>query len=202
MFFFSGTCYVGNKNLDTLLTLVLIPEIAYFAVGFILLVFGCICVSKRPAQSAAAPLTAATPRKESDFLGAICALYAIPTFCVMATVYYEYNERELWISGRAKPSLWAFLTRYLMSLFVGVSTVFWIFSIRTVTAWRSVVKRFGPKQQLPMKVPTMPVLRYAPAPQNSMSSNLSNGSRHSIRAHPHRKPRLHHMKGPGGETII
>ncbi|XP_044758510.1 frizzled-4-like [Coccinella septempunctata] len=198
----TGTCYVGNKNSDTLLSLVLIPDIAYFAVGIILLIFGCICVIRRPAQSAAAPLTAAAPRKESDFLGAICTLYAIPTFCVMATVYYEYNERYLWVSGRAKPALWAFLIRYLMSLFVGVSTVFWIWSFKTITAWRSVLKKLGPKQQPPLKVPTLPVLRYVPPPQNSVSGTLSTGSRHSIRAHPHRKPRLHHLKGPGGETII
>lgn len=197
----SGTCYIGNKNLPTLLTLVLIPDIIYFAFGMMLLIYGCTSSVKKPAISAAAPLTSSTPRKESDFLGAICALYAIPSFCIMASVYYEYINRESWLSGQTKPALWAFLLRYLMSLFVGVSSVFWIWSLKTVNAWKSVLKRLGPKQPLPLKVQTVPVLRYVPQTHSAMSGSLSGSGRHSIRAHPHRKPRLHHLR-VGGETII
>ncbi|CAH1376979.1 hypothetical protein MTP99_018404 [Tenebrio molitor] len=194
----TGTCYIGNRNSTTLLALVLIPDFAYFLLGTFFLVLGCVCVIRRPRPSAAAPLTASTPRKESDFLGTVCALYAIPTFCVMASIYYEYTNRESWLRGAKKPALWAFLLRHLMSLFIGVSTVFWIWSMKTVTAWRAVLRRLGPRKQLPVKVPTMPVLRYVPP---NVPSTLSTSSRHSARPHPHRKPRVHHVR-TGGETII
>lgn len=161
IFFSSGTCYIGNRNSTTLLALVLIPDFIYFLSGAILLILGCVFVIRKPRATAAAPLTAPTPRKEGDFLGAVCTLYSIPTFCVMASIYYEYNNREDWLDGMKKPALWAFLLRHLMSLFIGVSTVFWIWSMRTITAWRAVLRRVGPRKQLPIKVQAMPVLRYS-----------------------------------------
>lgn len=126
MFCISGTCYIGNRNSTTLLALVLIPNFLYFTCGTMLLFLGCTYAVRKPHSLAAAPLTNAAPRKESDFLGAICTLYAIPTFCVMASIYYEYNNRDKWLLGEKKPALWAFLLKYFMSLFIGVSSVFWI----------------------------------------------------------------------------
>ena len=195
----AGTCYIGNRNSTTLLALVLIPDFVYFLLGAFLLVLGCVYVVRKPRPSAAAPLTASTPRKESDFLGAVCTLYAIPTFCVLASIYYEYSNRRQWLSGESKPALWAFLLRHLMSLFIGVSTVFWIWSMKTVTAWRAVLRRMGPRKQLPVKMQSMPALRFVPA--HPSVSNMSTGSRHSARSHAHRKPRVHHLRG-GGETVI
>ncbi|CAG9812659.1 unnamed protein product [Phaedon cochleariae] len=196
----TGTCYIGNKKTSTLLSLVLLPYFFYFACGTILLFLGCSYVMRKPRSLAAAPLTNAAPRKESDFLGAICTLYAIPTFCVMASIYYEYNNRDKWISGERKPALWAFLLKYFMVLFIGVSSVFWIWSMKSVTAWKAVLRRLGPRKQPPLKVQTMPqVMRYMPA--QTLSSNLSTTSKHSSRSHSHRKPRLHHMRS-GSETVI
>ncbi|CAH0564180.1 unnamed protein product [Brassicogethes aeneus] len=195
----TGTCYIGNRNNTTLLTLVLIPYILYFTYGVCLLILGTIYVIRKPRVLAAAPLTSSAPRKEGDFLGAICALYAIPTFCVMICIYYEYNNRDKWITKERKPALWAFLLKYLMSLFVGVSSIFWIWSSKAITAWKAVLRRLGPRKQLPLKVQTMPVLRYVPTHQ--LSSNMSTSSRHSTRSNPHRKPRIHHLRN-GGETVI
>lgn len=186
--------------------------------------FGFIYLMKKPRPTAATPLTATTPRKESDFLGAICTLYIIPTICVTATIYYEYNNRGEWLSGTKRPALWAFLLRHLMSLFIGVSSIFWIWSMKTVTAWRSLMKRlrFLRSKQLPIKKQqqqqqpqTMPVLRYATTAvpiataaatsttnhqSNLLSCNLSTTSRHSSRSHSHRKPRVvvHQLRCGGG----
>ncbi|CAG9856355.1 unnamed protein product [Phyllotreta striolata] len=197
----TGTCYIGNRNSTTLLSLVLIPYCLYFLCGSALLFLGCSYVMRKPRSLAAAPLTNAAPRKESDFLGAICTLYAIPTFCVLASVYYEYNNRDMWLSGERKPALWAFLLKYFMSLFIGVSSVFWIWSMKSVTAWRAVLRRLGPRKQAPLKVQTMPqVMRYMPA--QTLSTSLSTtASKHSLRPHPHRKPRVHHLRS-GSETVI
>lgn len=192
--FVSGTCYIGNKNSTTLLSLVLIPYFLYLICGVLLLVLGCSYVIRTPRSSAAAPLTNSAPRKETDFLGAICTLYVIPTFSVMACVYYEYTNKDKWLAEESKPALWAFLLKYFMSLFIGVSSVFWIWSLKSVNAWRALLKRLGPRKQPPIKVQTMPqVMRYMPAQTTT--------TKHSARIHPHRKPRVHHMRS-GSETVI
>lgn len=178
----------------------MIPYFLYFSFGAILLILGCSYAMKKPQPVAATPLTNSAPRKESDFLGTICTVYAIPTLCIMISVYYEYSNREKWNSGESKPALWAFLLKHFMALFVGVSSIVWIWSMKSVTAWKALLRRLGPRKQPPLKVQTMPqVLRYMPA--QTLSTSLSTGSRHSTRSHPHRKPRVHHMR-TGGETII
>lgn len=203
-FFVSGTCYVGNKDLTTLLTLVLIPQALYLVAGTGLLFLGCVFVVRKPRPLAAAPLTGAAPRKDNDLLGALCSLYLLPVVCVFASVCYEYKNRDAWMSGTDKPALWIFLLRYLMEVFIGVSAIFWIWSSKSVTAWRAVFRRLGPRKQLPVKCQTLPVLRYAP-PTSSIQlppATLStSGSRHSGRSHSYRKPRIHHHRS-GGETVL
>lgn len=204
MYFVSGTCYIGNTNTTTLLTLVFIPYLLYFIIGALLLILGCnyfIRKPRPPTSAVAAPLTNSAPRKESDFFGAICTLYAIPTFCVVATIYYEYSNRDKWLSGESKPALWAFLLKFFMSLFIGASSVFWIWSMKSVNAWRSVLKRMGPRKQPPLKIKTVPqVLRYMPS--QTLSTNTNTSTKHcAARVHSHRKPRVHHMRA-GNETVI
>lgn len=206
MFYFAGTCYIGNGNTSTLLFFVLLPQVFYFVAGIALLGFGCVYALQKPRPSAAVPLTATAPRKESDFLGTVCTLYTIPTFCVLASVYYEYKNRDSWLRNETKPVLWPFLLKHLMSLFIGVSTVFWIWSVKTITAWKGVFRGMSPKKQLPVKVEAVPVLKYPSAHNslaNSLTSGISTGSsgRHSTRLHPHKKPRIHHIRNGGG-TII
>lgn len=184
--------------------LILIPNFIYFVVGTLLLILGCSYVIRKPrttTTAVAAPLTNSPPRKESDFLGAICTLYAIPTFCVMAIVYYEYSNRDKWLSGKQKPALWAFLLKFFMSLFIGASSVFWIWSMKSVNAWRSVIKRMGPRKQPPLKIKTVPqVLRYMPS--QTLTTNSGTIPKHSSgRVHSHRKPRVQHMR-TGNETVI
>lgn len=161
--FVSGTCYVGNRNTATLFWLVIVPYALYLTAALSLLLFGCLASLRRPRPSAAAPLTGSAPRPaSSDLLGALCTLYFIPAVFVFATLCYEYANRERWLTSSGvgeRPALWVFLLRYFMELFVGVSTVFWIWSRKTVTAWKAVLRRLGPRKQLPIKCQTMPVLR-------------------------------------------
>lgn len=181
------------------------PYFLYFLAGATLLILGCSYFIRKPTlttAAVAAPLTNTPPRKESDFLGAICTLYTIPTFCIMAIVYYEYSNRDEWLSGKKKPALWAFLLKFFMSLFIGASSVFWIWSMKSVNAWRSVLKRMGPRKQPPVKIKTVPqVLRYMPSQTLTTNSNATSTKHPSGRIHSHRKPRVHHMRS-GNETVI
>lgn len=197
----TGTCYVGNQNNITLLTLVLIPQAIYLFSGIFLLILGSIYIIKKPQLLSAAPLTGVTPRKHSDILGALSTLYIIPTACVFASYCYEYNNRDEWMYTNEKPALWAFLLRYLMSFFVGVSMIFYIWSTKTWTAWKSVFKRFEPRKPLPIKCQTLSVVRYAPSTHSHVTAPISTSSRHSSRGYPHRKLRVHHHRNVN-ENII
>ncbi|XP_060522550.1 frizzled-4-like [Cylas formicarius] len=191
----TGTCYVGNKNLTTLLYLVLMPYFFYFFVGVVLLAIGWTLILYKPKNgggTASAPLTQTAPRKERDFLGALCALYAIPTFCVIASYHYEYSNREDWLSGVKKPVLWALLLRHFMSLFVGISSIFWIWSAKSAQAWKSALRRLGPRKRpsKPAQVLCYPLAHAQPPRQPCRP------------VHAHRKvPRCHHLRS-GSETII
>lgn len=186
------------------MTLVLIPQAIYLFLGIILLILGSIYVIKRPQLLSAAPLTGVAPRKHSDILGALSTLYVIPTACVFASYCYEYNNRDEWMYNNEKPALWAFLLRYLMSFFVGVSMIFYIWSSKSWTAWKSVFKRFEPRKPLPVKCQTLSVVRYAPSNHSHVTAPISTSSRHSStsRAYPHRKLRMHHHNRTTSENII
>lgn len=195
---------MGNKDSTTLLALVLVPQGLYLTVGVTLLLIGCLLVIRKPHPMAATPLTGAAPRKSNNLLGVLCIVYLLPIACVFASVCYEYNNREKWHLGLDKPSLWIFLLRYLMKLFVGVSTIFWIWSGKSITAWKAIFKRLGPHKQLPVKCQTLPVIRYGPNHTTvpvSSSTLSTNSSRHSNRSHSHRKPRIHCHRN-GGETVL
>lgn len=186
--------------MTTLLALVLIPQALYLFLGVVFLILGSVYVMKKPRLLSAAPLTGASPRKNSDILGALSTLYVIPTACVLASVCYEFNNRDKWLLGVEKPALWSFLLRHLMSLFVGVSMVFCIWSPKSWTAWKSVIKRFEPRKPLPVKCQTLPVVRYGPNHPH-VPAPMSTSSRHSSRSYPHRKPRAHHQRN-GADSVI
>ncbi|XP_030764264.1 frizzled-4-like isoform X2 [Sitophilus oryzae] len=198
----TGTCYIG-KNMSTLFYLVVLPYFIYFFAGAFLLTIGWVLVLRKPKpiNAVSVPLTQGPPRKERDFLGALATLYAFSTLCVMSSFYVEYENRKRWISGEQKPSLWFFLfLRYFMSLFVGISSIFWIWSNKSAQVWKSVLKRLGPRSQHNKNAPT--VLRYPVTHHSGMIVPLNSISRQSSRVHSHRKSsRSHHLRS-GSETII
>ncbi|KAH1025908.1 hypothetical protein HUJ05_010530 [Dendroctonus ponderosae] len=145
----TGTCYIGNKNLFTLWYLALVPHFLYFCAGGLLLTIGWIFVLKAPKlprNSLSTPLTQGQPRTERDFLGALATLYVVPIFVVMMSYFIEYSDREKWLSGDQKPSMWFFLLlRHFMSLFMGISSVLWIWCEKSAQVWKSALKRLGPR---------------------------------------------------------
>ncbi|XP_066255386.1 frizzled-4-like [Euwallacea similis] len=202
----TGTCYIGNKNLFTLWNLVLLPYFLYFCTGALLLTLGWIFILKKPklppANSTTAPLTQTSPRKESLLLGGLASLSSIPLFLVMTSYFIEYSNRENWIVNEQRPSLWFFLLlRHFMSLFVGISSVLWIWCEKSAQVWKSAFRRLGPRAQhnknhTALKYP----LEHHPG--LIVSSTIYSSSRQSTRSHPHRKvSRNHHVRG-GSETII
>ncbi|KAL1494078.1 hypothetical protein ABEB36_009732 [Hypothenemus hampei] len=203
----TGTCYIGNKNQVTLWYLVLVPYFLYFCIGALLLSLGWILVYRGPKltrlNSAAAPLTQGPPRKERDFLGALATLYAIPIFLVMTSYFIEYSDSEKWLNENQRPSLWFFLlVRHFMSLFVGISSVLWIWCPKSAQVWRSALKRLGPRNQ-PTK--NTPVMKYSLTHHpNLIVPGSVYHNRSSGRLHTHKKVSRNHQQHfrSGSETII
>ncbi|KAK5641721.1 hypothetical protein RI129_010268 [Pyrocoelia pectoralis] len=200
----TGTCYVGNKESTTLLALVLVPQALYVSIGFILLGVGCLLVLCKSSAPTASSNGTNQRSNDADLLGILCVLYFLPAACVFITVCYEYGNREKWLLNQDKPILWVFLLRYLMKLFPGISAIFWMWSFKTRSTWKTVFRRLNSHKHGPVKTQTLPVIRYG-GQNPSMHSTISvnTGSSQNIK-YSKRKPRLHHHHHHqiGGETIL
>ncbi|XP_035804565.1 frizzled-7-like [Amphiprion ocellaris] len=92
-------------------------------------------------------------------VGVFGVLYTVPTAAVIACCLYELTSRRRWEEtwrlqtcrrfavtcpdGRTAPSspdLTVFLVKYLMSLMVGVTSGFWVWSRKTLQSWRRFVQ--------------------------------------------------------------
>nr|CAD7606207.1 unnamed protein product [Timema genevievae] len=148
-------CLVGRQSTRSLLLFMLVPQCCHLLIGCTLLVVGLATLARRR------PVPPRRPH-EATRLGVLAALYAVPASCVSASLAHEYWSREQWLQGHGAPSLWVFLLRLFMSLVVGVTAVVWVWSPKTVKAWRAVLRRFGPYKPAPVKCHP---IQYYPQPQ-------------------------------------
>lgn len=178
----TGVCNVGNRSLSSLLYFGLVPQAFYLFLGIKVLFIGCYKILTRPLPIPApisaltTPLTPLTlhsahsrrseKNKDSDLLGALACVYVIPMASVLGCLCYEYNHR-LFLqvtsdglnNGKTRAQLSIFLLKHLMSLFIGVSSVFWLWSSKSIVAWRTTLQRVMPKRlqkQLPLTNTNMP----------------------------------------------
>lgn len=137
-----------------------------------------------------------------------------PMAVVVTTMAYVYFSRPSWLAGHSKPHLWIHLLHIFMSLVVGITSISWIWSPRTLTAWKKFVLRLLPRpayHRPPIKC--QPVVRYAPTPtptptQSSQQQIALTHQGGSIRVnrygHKHRQPQrpigYHHRSG--SEAIV
>ncbi|XP_063243493.1 frizzled-4-like [Bacillus rossius redtenbacheri] len=152
----TGACSVGRQNSRSLLLLVLLPQCCYLAAGCAVLVAG--AARHRPSpQRRPQDAAAATTR-----LGVLAALYSLPASCVVASLAYELWLRDSWLRGDGRPRLWVFLLRLFMSMVAGVTALVWVWSPKTLRAWRVALRSFGPYRPAPVKC--LPIQYYPPQP--------------------------------------
>ncbi|XP_014679218.1 PREDICTED: frizzled-9-like [Priapulus caudatus] len=149
----TGLCHVGNQSRGSLLGFVLAPLVAYLAIGAALL--------------AAGVVAAARGRRRGEKLDArlvrvavFAMLYPIPAACVVACHLYEYVNRDAWTAplggaaggvAAAVPNVEMFMLKTFMCLVVGLTSGVWVWSRRTIDAWRQLadrltLHRFGKKR--------------------------------------------------------
>ncbi|CAG0881813.1 unnamed protein product [Darwinula stevensoni] len=196
----SGLCTVGNMSVDRLRIFVLGPLSAYLLLGtsFLLAGFVSLFRIRRVIRQQA--------RQKADKLEKlmirICifsVLYTVPASVVVACIFYEQAHREEWFRsdlcscrvGRETPSqpdFSLFMVKYFMSLAVGITSGFWVWSSKTLDSWRrcygSLCGRRSPTQGHNVSNGRAP-FKQNPQLQSAVYSHVATGSlqKHSPLTH-------------------
>uniref|UniRef100_A0A5K3FZJ2 G_PROTEIN_RECEP_F2_4 domain-containing protein n=1 Tax=Mesocestoides corti TaxID=53468 RepID=A0A5K3FZJ2_MESCO len=175
-----GLCSVGSTNDSNLTYFLLLPLCIYFCVGTFFLLSGFIALCRIRHVIKFQP-RARTDKLEKLMikLGIFGLLYTVPAIVVIACLAHELRWRRVWqlgvacrcdwhndndeeVGGRRHPLVWIpptpeyaiFMLKYFMSLIVGITSGFWIWSSKTLDAWRRVCN--GRKPPVPHQPPTAP----------------------------------------------
>ena len=112
-------------------------------------------------------------------IGIFSVLYIVPAGTVIATGFYEQLSRPSWErsllcpgcitrTARSSPDFSVFMLKYFMTLAVGITSGFWIWSGKTLDSWKNFVARIlgfshhnktvlAPAKPLPMApLPALP----------------------------------------------
>ncbi|KAL7063816.1 hypothetical protein AAHC03_04604 [Spirometra sp. Aus1] len=167
----AGLCSVGATNDANLTFHVLLPLVIYTIIGTFFLFAGFVALCRiRSVIKFQVPIGVRTDRLEKLMikLGIFGLLYTVPAVVVIACLSYELQQRSLWQLGVAcscqfkqsadipgdqlvkelppwqppAPEYAIFMLKYFMSLIVGITSGFWIWSGKTLASWRRVCLSF------------------------------------------------------------
>uniref|UniRef100_H3CS14 Frizzled-6 n=1 Tax=Tetraodon nigroviridis TaxID=99883 RepID=H3CS14_TETNG len=150
----SGVCFVGLYDLDALRYFVLAPLCVGVAVGLFLILAGIVSLNNVRQVIQHDERNQEKLKKFMIRIGAFSCLYLVPLVTLLACYTYEQSHRSAWertwIRDRCqeysipcpseaaeleRPDLFLFLVKYLMTLVVGISAVFWVSSKKTCSEW-------------------------------------------------------------------
>ncbi|XP_026218872.1 frizzled-7-A-like [Anabas testudineus] len=160
----TGVCYVGVYNVDNLRGFVLVPLFVYLSIGTSFLLAGFVSlfrirtIMKRDGSK--------TDKLEKLMvrIGVFSVLYTVPATIVIACYFYEQAFRPQWertwqlqtcqhfampcpaaTSAPMTPDFTVFMIKYLMTMIMGITSGFWIWSWKTLQLWRRVYQRLSNK---------------------------------------------------------
>ncbi|KAM9843831.1 frizzled-2-like [Aulostomus maculatus] len=156
----SGVCFVSLSNLDPLRGFVLAPLFIYLFIGTSFLLAGFVSLFRiRTIMKHDGTKTEKLERLMVR-IGVFSVLYTVPATIVIACFFYEqafrphwerswvsHNCRSLAIpcpmhSGpRMTPDFTVYMIKYLMTLIVGITSGFWIWSGKTLHSWHKFYTR-------------------------------------------------------------
>ena len=149
----TGVCSVGNFNRTALGVFVFMPLAIYLLTGMVFLVIGFSALLNIRIQVKRDIQKAQKLGKLIMRIGVFSFLYIVPNFIVILLYIYELVGQDTWeeqqVRNRAcynseadgcdKPQFAAFFLKYLMMLIVGITSCFWVFSMKTIVAWRKFI---------------------------------------------------------------
>lgn len=150
----AGICYVGNQDTSNLRGFVLAPLFIYLLLGSCFLLAGFVSlfrirnVIKQQGRTKTEKLEKLMIR-----IGVFSVLYTVPATIVIGCYFYEQLNAARWeeslvcpCKGREgrRPDYSVLMLRYFMTLVVGITAGFWIWSGKTLGSWRRFYHRLCP----------------------------------------------------------
>ncbi|XP_053099446.1 frizzled-6 isoform X1 [Hemicordylus capensis] len=156
----SGVCFVGLYDLDASRYFVLLPLCLCVFVGLSLLLAGIISLNHVRQVIQNDGRNQEKLKKFMIRIGVFSGLYLVPLVMLLGCYIYEQVYRKIWettwvydhcnkfhipcpyqVQVLARPEISLFLIKYLMTLIVGISPVFWVGSKKTCSEWASFFNR-------------------------------------------------------------
>lgn len=151
---FVGLCSVGNQSRLNLLVFVIGPLCICIAIGSLLLLAGFVALFRirRVIRARSNTINVKTDKLEKLMMriGLSSFLYIVPEVVVVGCHIYEYINRPAWERALAcncggsqdpssvmldQPTFGIILLKYIMSLIIGITSGFWIWSSKTLESW-------------------------------------------------------------------
>ncbi|XP_047484254.1 frizzled-5-like [Penaeus chinensis] len=191
----AGICYVGNQDINNLRGFVLAPLFIYLVVGSAFLLAGFVSlfrirnVIKQQGRTKTEKLEKLMIR-----IGVFSVLYTVPATIVIGCYFYEQLYVDEWQDGLVcpcsphkgrKPDFSVLMLRYFMTLVVGITAGFWIWSGKTLDSWSRFYHRLcpGPHGHT-YEYPTRPIKQAAAPSCASFPPPMSaQGTAHSVASH-------------------
>lgn len=156
----SGVCFVSLSNLDPLRGFVLAPLFIYLFIGTSFLLAGFVSLFRiRTIMKHDGTKTEKLERLMVR-IGVFSVLYTVPATIVIACFFYEQAFRPHWENSwvnhncrslaipcpthtgpRMTPDFTVYMIKYLMTLIVGITSGFWIWSGKTLHSWHKFYTR-------------------------------------------------------------
>lgn len=172
----SGICFVGQYDTQSLQIFLLWPQLVLICIGFVFLVIGFLSMYRiRMVVKNEGTGKHEGLEKLMLKIGVFSSLYLIPASILLGCYFYiyiyndrwnktwmlsergrEYGfnptceiEQEIAEKGERLPNFTFFMLRYFMSLIVGVTCGFWIWSDKTLNSWCKFVRSITCRDKAP-----------------------------------------------------
>jgi len=158
----SGVCFTGISDVDALRGFVLAPLFVYLIIGTTFLLTGFVSLFRIRTIMKSDGTKTDKLEKLMVRIGIFSVLYTVPATIVIACYFYEQSYRYDWmITWQAKmcseiephpacpsggkylsrPWFIVFMIKYLMTLIVGITAGFWIWTGKTFNSWKNFARR-------------------------------------------------------------
>uniref|UniRef100_G3NV22 Frizzled class receptor 7b n=1 Tax=Gasterosteus aculeatus TaxID=69293 RepID=G3NV22_GASAC len=158
----TGVCFVGIFNVDALRGFVLAPLFVYLFIGTSFLLAGFVSLFRIRTIMKHDGTKTEKLEKLMVRIGVFSVLYTVPATIVIACYFYEQAFREHWQRtwhmqtckrfavpcpvhnfAPMTPDFTVFMIKYLMTMIVGITSGFWVWSGKTLQSWRRFYKRLS-----------------------------------------------------------
>ncbi|XP_037389680.1 frizzled-1 [Pygocentrus nattereri] len=157
----SGVCFVGINSVEALRGYVLAPLFLYLSIGTSFLLAGFVSLFRIRTIMKHDGTKTEKLEKLMVRIGVFSVLYTVPATVVIACYFYEQAFRSQWEqtwvgqscktyaepcpthNPQVRPDFTVFMIKYLMTLIVGITSGFWIWSGKTINSWRKFYMRLA-----------------------------------------------------------